>query len=85
MEKIAFAFAFILIASPALAQSAPAQSVAEVSEQANGIIQALQAQRNASMDQAAAAASQVAKLTKEVEKLTKELSDAKSPKKVEGK
>lgn len=67
-------FAFIAAAS---AQQAP-QTVEQVSEQANGIIAALQAQRNQASDQAAGAQAELTKARSEVTKLAKENAELKA-------
>lgn len=68
MKRIAFIT--YLIAGPAFAQS-PAPTVEQVQEQAQALISAVQAQRNACQDQSAqtlaSAQAQIAKLTKELE------------------
>jgi spore germination cell wall hydrolase CwlJ-like protein len=71
--------AFIALAGVALAQQplAPPQTVEQVSEQANGIITALQAQRNQAADQAVTAQAAASKANNEIEKLRKELAEAK--------
>lgn len=72
MKRITLTLA--LLSSPALAQQ-PAPTVEQVQEQANGLITALQSQRNACMDQSAQtianAQSQIAKLQKEIAELRK--------------
>ena len=68
--------AFVALAGIALAQQPP-QTVEQVSEQANGIITALQAQRNQAADQAAAAQAATSKANNEIEKLRNELAEAK--------
>jgi hypothetical protein len=70
------ATAFIALAGVALAQQPP-QTVEQVSEQANGIIAALQAQRNQAADQAASAQAATTRANAEVEKLRRELAAAK--------
>jgi chromosome segregation ATPase len=77
MKTFIYAFtAFVALAGVALAQQPP-QTVEQVSEQANGIIAALQAQRNQAADQAAAAQAATSKANNEIEKLRKELAEAK--------
>lgn len=62
-----------LLSSPALAQTAP--TVEQVQEQANGLIAALQSQRNDCQDRSAQtlanAQTQIAKLQKEIAELRK--------------
>ena len=71
--------AFVALAGVALAQQPPAppQTVEQVSEHANGIITALQAQRNQAADQAAAAQAATSAANNEIDKLRKELAEAK--------
>lgn len=68
--------AFVALAGIALAQQPP-QTVEQVSEHANGIITALQAQRNQAADQAAAAQAATSAANNEIDKLRKELAEAK--------
>ena len=68
--------AFVALAGVALAQLAP-ETFEQVSEHANGIITALQAQRNQAADQAAAAQAATSAANNEIDKLRKELAEAK--------
>ena len=74
--KFAIVTIALFFASAALSQEVKPQTMQEVSDQANGIIAALQAQRNQAYDQAALATAQVSKLTKELDAARAELTEA---------
>lgn len=74
MKRLIIALA--LLATPAFAQQ-PAPTVEQVQEQAQALISAVQAQRNACQDQSAQT---LASAQAQIAKLTKELEAAKAPK-----
>ena len=64
MKKLALAF--LLFATPALAQT-PAPTADQVREEANSLITAVRQQRDANADQLAQAMAQITKLTKDLD------------------